>query len=373
MIHQKPRMGRVMKKYLKKIKKPGLRRKQKQEANRASALPRITNDTVAEHREEVLSSARKYIYPLQHSKHKIVIFTISIILVSIVAFFTYCTLALYRFQGTSTFLYKATQVIPFPIARQGNRFIAYENYLFELRRDRFFYENKQKVDYNSNFGKQQLEEQKRRAFDTVVNNAYIKQLAKQNDVSVSDREVEDQIVLLQRLNRIGNGREVLEDVLRQYYGWTREDFKRRLRMELLRNKVLEKLDVDAKGRADNILEQIKAGGDFAELAKQNSDDVTTKESGGEIGFLIDKSNRELPPQVIDAIFKLQSGQTTGIILTGTGLEVYKLIELQEGKAKVARIAFNFKDLNEFIDDLKERQPTRPYIKLPDVSSQEPVE
>ena len=28
-----------------------------------SNVPRITNETVAEHREEVLSSARKYIYP----------------------------------------------------------------------------------------------------------------------------------------------------------------------------------------------------------------------------------------------------------------------------------------------------------------------
>jgi len=37
-----------------------------------SNLPRITNETIAEHREEVLSSARKYIYPLQHSLQRIV-------------------------------------------------------------------------------------------------------------------------------------------------------------------------------------------------------------------------------------------------------------------------------------------------------------
>ena len=37
-----------------------------------SNVPRITNETVIDHREEVLSSARKYIYPLQHSKHLVV-------------------------------------------------------------------------------------------------------------------------------------------------------------------------------------------------------------------------------------------------------------------------------------------------------------
>ncbi len=37
-----------------------------------SNVPRITNETVGDHREEVLSSARKYIYPLKQSKHRVV-------------------------------------------------------------------------------------------------------------------------------------------------------------------------------------------------------------------------------------------------------------------------------------------------------------
>ena len=93
------------------------------------AAPRITNTTVAEHREEVLSSARKYIYPLQHSKHKIVLWSVSIFIITLVAFSAYCTAALYKLQSTSTFLYKVTEVIPFPIARIGNDFVAYENSL----------------------------------------------------------------------------------------------------------------------------------------------------------------------------------------------------------------------------------------------------
>jgi uncharacterized protein YqfA (UPF0365 family) len=91
------------------------------------AVPRITNETVATHREDVLKSARKYIYPLQHSKNKIILITSSIIIVFIVAFFTYCTLALYKFQSYSTFLYKVTQVIPFPIARVDGHFVSYNN------------------------------------------------------------------------------------------------------------------------------------------------------------------------------------------------------------------------------------------------------
>lgn len=366
-------MRRARKNYLKKFKKPSFKKKtNKQEVTPSGALPRITNETVAEHREEVLSSARKYIYPLQHSKHKIVIFTITIVLASIVAFFTYCTLALYRFQGTSTFLYKATQVIPFPIARQGSKFIAYENYLFEVRRIMHYYENNQKIDFNSNFGKEQLAAQKQRALDDVINMAYIKQIAKEKNISVSDREVEDLIVLLRNQGRLGSSDQILEDVLKQFYGWTRNDLKRSLSNQLLEQKVLQALDTDTKGRADAVLAQVKAGRDFAKLAKANSDDVTTKDRGGAFAFTITPTSKEVTPQAIAAIFALKPGQTSGIVNIGTGLEIFKMLELKDSQAKVAHIAFNFKDINEFLNDRKEKQPTKPYIKLPEVQNTDPV-
>ena len=82
-------------------------------------VPKITNETVAEHREEVLSSARKYIYPLQHSRKRIVFMSGSIAALAVVLFLAYILVALYRFQSTSSFIYGVTQVIPFPVAKVG--------------------------------------------------------------------------------------------------------------------------------------------------------------------------------------------------------------------------------------------------------------
>lgn len=65
-------------------------------------VPRITNETITEHREEVLKGARKYIYPLQHSKHRIVMVTLSLTAAAIAAFLIYCTLALYKFYQYNT-------------------------------------------------------------------------------------------------------------------------------------------------------------------------------------------------------------------------------------------------------------------------------
>ncbi|MEO8785407.1 MAG: SurA N-terminal domain-containing protein, partial [Candidatus Saccharimonadales bacterium] len=175
----------------------------KPEETPPNAGPRITNDTVAEHREEVLSSARKYIYPLQHSKHRIVVMTTTIVIVAFVAFMSYSVAALYRFNSTSSFLYRVTQVVPFPVAKAGSNFVAYENYLFELRHYTYFYQNQLKFDFNSKSGKQQLEAYKKQALDKVISDAYVKQLADQHHITVSNRQVTDQITILRQQNRLG--------------------------------------------------------------------------------------------------------------------------------------------------------------------------
>src|SRR5579859_6145150 len=72
-------------------------------------VPQITNETIAEHREDVLSGARKYIYPLAHSKHRVVVITATIVSVAVAALLVYCLLALYRFYQSNTFLYRITQ------------------------------------------------------------------------------------------------------------------------------------------------------------------------------------------------------------------------------------------------------------------------
>ena len=153
---------------LKKLRQDHKERKiAKQEAS--SQLPRITNETVAEHREEVLSGARKYIYPLQHSKHKIVIITTTLFVAVFLSFTTYCVVSLYKLQDTSTFLYRVTQVVPFPIARSGRHFVSYESYLFELRHYMHYYETQQKIGFDTESGKQQLDDYKRRSLDKVIN------------------------------------------------------------------------------------------------------------------------------------------------------------------------------------------------------------
>lgn len=350
-----------MKKKLHKLVPKRLRRKEKGLVVQQN-VPRITNETVAEHREEVLKSARKYIYPLQHSKHRIVLVSTGLFIITIIAFFAYCTLALYRFQSSSTFLYRVTQVIPFPVARTGGDFIAYENYLFELRHYTHYYETQLKVNFDSGKDKEQLDQFKKRALDKVINDAYVKQLAAENNLSVSDREIEDQITIVRNQNRLGSSEKVFEDVIKDYWGWSINDFKRSLRTTLLAQKVVAKLDVDANQKAEAALAELKAGADFAAVATKYSDGPY-QPNGGEIGFPVDRTSKEVAAQATDALFKTQPGQITEIINTGFTLEIYKNLETNGDKIRAARIVVTFKNIDDFVNDLKDKQKYTQYIKL----------
>jgi hypothetical protein len=357
-------MKRLKSKRLKKLasKRPSLRRKGEPEVQ--EAVPRITNETVAAHREEVLGSARKYIYPLQHSKHRIVLVSTALIIMAMVVFFTYSTLALYKFQSSSTFLYRVSQVIPFPIARASGRFVSYEDYLFELRHYTHYYENQLNTDFSDPKNAPQLADFKRRALDKVINDAYIKELAEQQGVTVTDTEVGDQITTVRNQNRLGSDDKVFEDVLKDYWGWSVDDFKRSLRQELLAQKVVAKMDTETADRANAALTELQGGADFAVVAKKYSDDVRTKDAGGELGYPIERTDRNLTAQATDALFKLQPGQISPVINDGYGLEILKNIETQGERIRGAHILFNFKDINGYVNDLKDKQKARAFISLP---------
>lgn len=326
-----------------------------------SNIPRITNETVAEHREAVLGAARKFIYPLQHSLKKIVSISAIIFAALTASFFVYCVLALYRFNNTSTFMYRVSQVVPFPVAKAGPVFVAQENYLFEVRHFIHYYQTQQRVDFSSESGRQQLETFRKAALQSVIDDAYVKQLAKQHKITVSNREVDYQIGLLRSQNRLGSSDAVFEDVLKEFWGWSVQDFKRELRQQLLAQKVVSALDVDTHNRAQNVLNELNNGGDFAELAKHYSQDLSTKDNGGDYGVAIERTNRDLSPQVIDALFRLEAGQTSSIVETPLGIEILKVREKDGNSVRASHIYLAFSPIETYINPLKKSKPSHAFI------------
>ncbi len=352
----------------KKIRQIREQRAIKKEERVSGRVPRITNENVAEHREEILSGARKYIYPLQHSKHRIVLWTTTLFIATVLVITATLVFLFYRQQSTSRFMYQVSKVVPFPVARIGNTLVAYENYLFELRHYIHYYETQQQLSFETEAGQDQLASYKKRALDDVVNLAYVKQLADEWDVRVTPAEIDEQIRIAREQNRLGSSDDILEDVLRSYWNWSMSDFRRSLANELLVQKVTRALDTDTENRAREAFAKLTAGADFAEIAKEYSDDESTKQAGGDFGE-VDASNRNVPQATVDTLFNLPQGQFSEVKVVpyqaGYALEIVKNLESKGSTAHGARIVFVLKDVAETLNDRKEQRPYRLYITLPE--------
>jgi parvulin-like peptidyl-prolyl isomerase len=330
-------------------------------------VPQITNENIGEHREQVLKGARKYIYPLRHSKRTIVAITISVIIGALIGLFIYCYFALYKFYQYNTFLYRVTQVVSFPVAKAGNRYVEYENYLFELRHYVHYYENQQQRNF-AGTDRDQLLNFRKQALQKVIEEAYIKQLANKYGVLVSNKEVNARLDEVRNQNRLGNNNKVFADVLRDYWGWSINDFKRSLKQEILAQKVAAKLDGAASQKATAILAKAKAGDDFSELAKKYSEDPAAKETGGDYGFGINRTNPNVPPEVVQTLFSLKKGEVSDIILAspvlagqGPSLQIVKLSGKSGDTVTAQYIVVHIKDANNYIKDLKSNNPPHYYV------------
>lgn len=92
-----------------------------------------------------------------------------------------------------------------------------------------------------------------------------------------------------------------------------------------------KTDAAAKAKAQGILDKVKAGGDFAALAKENSDDPGSKATGGELGWV--KKNGQMVPEFEAAAMSLQKGQTSGLVKTQFGYHILQAEDRQNAHEK----------------------------------------
>ena len=83
----------------------------------------------------------------------------------------------------------------------------------------------------------------------------------------------------------------------------------------------ELTDAEAKAKAEEIRTKLLAGGDFALLAKSESSDVGSGESGGDLGSF---GHGQMVPEFEKAAFEAKPGEITPVIKTQFGYHIIKV-------------------------------------------------
>src|SRR5687768_6365916 len=86
----------------------------KRKNNEQPAPSRITNETVAEHRERILAGGRRFKYPIQYARHRLVFNAVIVIVVALLLIAGIGWWQMYLVQNNSTFFYRVSRVLPLP-------------------------------------------------------------------------------------------------------------------------------------------------------------------------------------------------------------------------------------------------------------------
>lgn len=132
--------------------------------------------------------------------------------------------------------------------------------------------------------------------------------------------------------------------IREYYEVNKEKYRKeeKVRIRLIffagdAKDNLQKTDIEAK--AEEVMQIIEAGEDFAKIASEFSEDAS-KEVGGDLGYV---SYGSVLKEIEDVVFDMKSGEVSKPFWSSVGLHIVKLEDRTKG-SEVEEIRDEIKDI-----------------------------
>ncbi len=152
----------------------------------------------------------------------------------------------------------------------------------------------------------------------------------------------------------GNGYHLIK-VLDERQG-SQEEFVRS--SHILINSVPGPDSINAIRKAKEILRQAKAGADFEQLARTNSDDYGSALQGGDLGWA--RKGTFVKP-FEEALFHGRAGEIIGPVRTQFGWHIIKITGKDKRELKIADLTWKFKTSSETIDNTAQQAQEFAYL------------
>jgi parvulin-like peptidyl-prolyl isomerase len=191
--------------------------------------------------------------------------------------------------------------------------------------------------------------------DSLIEQTLIEQAASEQQITVTDEEIQAEI---QAMRQESGSESAWQEWLSQN-NFTQEQFADFLRESMLTQRIRDQVTqtvtgplphvharhilVATEAEANDILARLQAGEEFAVLATTYSRDVTTRDTGGDLGWFTQEELLE--PALAQVAFSLEPGQIAGPVPTRLGYHILQTLEKEsrqvapEKQADLAQVLF----------------------------------
>ena len=248
---------------------------------------------------------------------------------------------LYHYGWNDKFTKTVSRIFWYPAAIVGTQVVPYYDLQENFDIAAHFYEKSGQPIADQKIIKEAI-------LDEMIEYAIIKQEAPKYHIKVTNQEVEDQLTKIIAEN---GGQDKVDALLNELYGINTKQFKKLIKEQLLKEKaqseiplkihayhILIKVDPSTNAathseklaQINDISQKIQSGSlSFEDAAKQFSEDDTTKDKGGDLGWIVRGQVVVCGSQskdFDDVAFSLPEGKVSSAVTTDCGYHLIKVTE-----------------------------------------------
>lgn len=314
---------------------------------------------IEEHREEVLARGRKFKYPIQYSKHRLVINTIIIGVFVATALIVGGAMALYKFNSTSDLIYRITKVVPVPVAEIEGRSVRYSDYLLVYRSSIAPIEQQtNKIDEKKDI-EAMRKHYKKTALAQAIEFTYALKRGEELGVKVTHKMVDDAIDKQRAAGGVKQSKASFQKILKDNFGISEKEYRRMVYLSLVRKEVSVREDKEAARLIGQVEKEVKASeGDFKAVAEKMGKNVLYFVTDGKVNQMNIDGGRS------DAARELEKGKVSKSFVSANGDSyfVVKLLDKNQTEVSYESLQVMIARFDKKIQKLKKNGAVKEFIR-----------
>ena len=328
----------------------------------AESVKKTEKEKIEERREEVLKSGRKFKYPLQYSKHKLVVITIIVAVAAVIGSVIAGYLLLYKVQTTSDVMYRLTKILPVGVAKVDGENVRYSDYLM------LYKSSVRPIEEQSGFlGEGGDEDARRNYFKRSALNAaeeytYAAKLARERNIEVAQSEIDAAFDDHRRVGGTELGSDSFLRIVKDNFGLSEDEYRYMLKLSLLKKNVSVVIDTNAKSTIAEVKKYLSENNDdFKKARDQFSSRVEYEETAGFVGAENVDGGRAIKA------LSLGKDQVSEPFVSsnGDGYYIIKCTEKSGSDVSYVSLLVKFSEFDKQMSSLREANKIEEYIEIPE--------